>query len=426
MKNIRTRIEKGFEELGGFIIRFRWGVILLTLLLTAVMVSEIPKITFNMDTEAFLKEDDPARVKYYEYRDQFGRDEMIVILISPENVFDLAFLKKLKAFHEQLEERVPHLNDITSLVNARLTRGEEGQLLVEDLMEDLPATQDDLQLLKKRVLANPLYQNLLVSEDGKLTTVIIKSEAFSTAMDGDEEEGVEEETITDVTATDEEERVLLSNAENSAMVQAVRDVMAEFNSPEFPLRLSGSPVVTDYLKTAMQGDMMTFTRLAIIAIALFLFLLFRRISGVLLPLLTVILSVIVTFGMMAVTSTPITLPLAILPSFLLATGVGASVHIMAIFFKYYRTEDKQTAIIKTLGHSGLPVAMTSITTAAGLLSFLGAAFAPASDLGIFASVGMLASFTFSVFLIPALKQPIRNRVKPTRWTEFCWLVVILR
>ena len=397
MKGFRTQIEKGFEELAGFVIRFRWGVIALSLLLTAFMVSQIPKTTFNVETEAFLNKDDPARLKYNVFRDQFGRDEMIVIMISPENVFELTFLKKLKAFHEQLEEQVPHLNDITSLANARLTRGEEGQLIVEDLLESLPETAEELAELRGRVIANPLYQNLLVSEDGKLTTIVIKSDAYSTP-----DVEVENEATLHTDLADTGGQKLLSNTENSAMVQSIRNVMEEFNSPDFPLRLSGSPVVTDYLKITMQQDMMTFTRLAIIAIALFLFLLFRRLSGVLLPLLTVVLSVIFTFGMMAATGTPISLPLAILPSFLLATGIGASVHIMAIFFKYYRTEDKHAAIHKTLGHSGLPVAMTSITTAAGLLSFLGAELAPASDLGLFASFGMLVSFTFSVFLLPAL------------------------
>ena len=415
MKEIRTRIEKGFERLGEFIIRFRWGVLALTFLLTAVMVLQIPKTTFNMDTEAFLQEDDPSILKYDEFRDQFGRDEMIVVMISPENVFDQAFLTKLKAFHEQLEEQVPHLNDITSLVNARLTRGEEGQLLVEDLMAELPGTEDELALLKARVLANPIYRNLLVSEDGKLTTVVIKSEAYVTGGDESEEDtGFDEESTGKANSIGEDERKHLSNDDNTEIVRSIRDVMQQFNSPDFPLRLSGSPVVTDYLKAAMQGDMMKFTRLAIIAIALFLFLLFRRVSGVLLPLLTVVLSVIFTFGMMAATGTPITLPLAILPSFILATGVGASVHIMAIFFKYYRTEDKPTAIVKTLGHSGLPIAMTSITTSAGLLSFLGAELAPASDLGIFASFGMLASFTFSVCLIPALLSifPVKPQTAP--------------
>ena len=77
-------------------------------------------------------------------------------------------------------QRVPHLNDITSLANARLTRGEEGQLIVADLMENLPETEEELALLKKRIIANPLYRDLLVSEDGKLTTIVIKSDAYST------------------------------------------------------------------------------------------------------------------------------------------------------------------------------------------------------------------------------------------------------
>ncbi|MFH2128993.1 MAG: hypothetical protein ABIK68_01355 [bacterium] len=87
MSSIRAGIEKGFIGLGRFVIRFRWGVIILTILLTGLMLSQVPKITFNMDTEAFLNSDDPARLTYDEFRDQFGRDEMIVVMISPENVF---------------------------------------------------------------------------------------------------------------------------------------------------------------------------------------------------------------------------------------------------------------------------------------------------------------------------------------------------
>ena len=52
--------------------------------------------------------------------------------------------------------------------------------------------------LKKRVLTNPLYKNLLISEDATFTTIIIKTHSHSSlGDDGDVLEGFEEDTAED-------------------------------------------------------------------------------------------------------------------------------------------------------------------------------------------------------------------------------------
>ena len=58
-------------------------------------------------------------------------------------------------------------------------RGEEGELIIEELMEDWPETEEEIAQLRKRVLDNKFYQNFLVSEDGLYTTVMISSNAFA-------------------------------------------------------------------------------------------------------------------------------------------------------------------------------------------------------------------------------------------------------
>ncbi len=418
MKSIRQKIDAGFENLGTKVIRFRWVAIILLILLTVLMASRLPRITFDMSTEAFLNKDDPAIELYNSFRDQFGRDEMILVMIKPKNIFDLDFLKKLKAFHEELEESVPYVDDISSLINARLTRGEEGQLIVQDLMEEIPQSKEDLIRLREYVLSNPLYKNLLVSENGTFTAIVIKSEAYSSSNRDNHEDNkfsTGEELLNHNTVFKKEENVVLSNEENSEMVSVVREVMKKYDGEDFSVYLTGSPVVTDYLKKTMQGDMLKFTWIAIIAIGFFLFVLFRRLSGVLLPLISVLLSVVYTFSLLAITETAIKLPLVILPSFLLAIGIGSSVHLMSFFFKTYTAGNKTSAIVHSLGHSGLPITMTSITTAAGLGSFVGAELAPAADIGIFAACGVMISLLFTLVLIPALLSVLP--VKPLYRSE---------
>ncbi|MEC9228782.1 MAG: MMPL family transporter, partial [SAR324 cluster bacterium] len=75
-------------------------------------------------------------------------------------------------------------------------------------------------------------------------------------------------------------------------------------------------------------------------------------------------------------------------SFLLAVGVGYSVHLLVIFYRHLRDQgNKREAIGYALGHSGLAILITSPTTAGGLLSFSTVKVAPVSDLGIFGAAG---------------------------------------
>ncbi|MCP4397665.1 MAG: MMPL family transporter, partial [bacterium] len=232
-------------------------------------------------------------------------------------------------------------------------------------------------------LENPFYANLVISEDATFTTISLKTNSHSS------EEGNKDGYLTD--------------AENSEVVWAVKEIVKQYEAEDFQIRIAGSPVVTDTLKRWMLRDMRKFMILAVVMIVFSLFLMFREVSGVILPLLVVLLTLLSTVGLMAATGTPIKLPTQILPSFLMAVGIGAAVHILAMFFHHLRTSgDKEESIVYAVGHSGLAVVMASLTTAGGLLSFSTADVAPIADLGIFGCLGILLSLLYTIVLLPPL------------------------
>jgi predicted RND superfamily exporter protein len=146
-------------------------------------------------------------------------------------------------------------------------------------------------------------------------------------------------------------------------------------------------------------------------IAVFLFALFRRVSGVVLPLVVVVLALLCTIATMAMADVPITLPIQVLPSFLLAVGVCASVHVLALFYRALgRGAGREEAIAYSFGESGLAITMTSLTTAGGLAAFSSADLAPVMHFGIFGPIGVVFAFVFTVVLIPALLAltPLRD------------------
>ena len=151
------------------------------------LASQLPKFSFDTSTEGFLHEDDPVRTAYDAFRERFGRDTKLLLVIRPSDVFERDSLERLRALHEEIENEVPKLVEVTSLVNARQTRGVGDELIVGELLEDWPETPEALAEVKRRALSNPLYLNTLISADGRFTTVVIETEAYSSLGGGSEE-----------------------------------------------------------------------------------------------------------------------------------------------------------------------------------------------------------------------------------------------
>lgn len=411
MKETKKRAEQFFQRFSKTIIRFRWPTLIVALLISGLLASQIRHLTIDTSNEGFLHENDPILITYNEFRDQFGRDDMLAIAIHSDKIFTEEFLSKLKKLHEEIVDTVPHIHDITSMVNVRNTTGQGDTLLVDDLLAHFPENEKQLAVLKQRVMTNPLYKNQLISEDGTFTSIVIESDVYTGSEDDDLLSGFDEQQPTAESNSDASGQYL-SDSENSEFVDAVRKVVKKYDGDGFRIYMAGSPVVMHTIKQFMMTDMQRFMRLALLTIGICLFIMFRRISGIFLPLLVVALSLLSTLGIMAITGTSFKIPITILPSFLLAVGVGASVHVLSLTFqKMRKKQTKDQAIVWAFSHSGLAIVMTSLTTAAGLASFSLAEVAPIADLGFFSAVGVVLALFYTLTILPALLSilPIKHK-----------------
>ena len=404
MNSFKVRIENTFARLTRWIYRRHWVVLFAALIFMAWFAFQLPNLVVDTSNEGMLHANDPTLIKYNEFRDLFGSDGVVMIALKPPRVFDADFLEKLKAIHEDLAANVPHVREVLSLINARSTVGRGDTLIVGDLMEDWPTTEEDIQAFRQRVMSNPLYINQLISADGAYTNIMVRMETYSsqgkdTVTDAEALTGFDDETA----PPSPEKPPYLTNEEITALIQGVETVMARHRHPEIAAYMAGAPAVAEILKQNLIKDIILSIQLALTMIIICLFTLFRRLSGVVFPLTIVIMALVCTLGLMAVLDKAVKLPTMILPAFLMAVGVGDSVHVLTLFYRRYRNrEDKEEAIVHAMTRSGLALVMTSLTTAAGLASFSTAEIAPIADMGLFASYGVILALILTIFLLPAL------------------------
>lgn len=396
MSEKQSRIDRFFRNLGLFCYRRKWIALVLVLLLVVVFMAPLKKLRVDMSTEGFFHEDDPALVKFEEFRDQFGRDSLLYVLVKPDQLFSKNFLDKLNAFHKKIEAEAPYLDEVTSLVNVNYTYGNESGLFVEELMADPPETEADIAEFRRKALSKLSYKDNLISRDGKYTAVLIRSAAYVEFDESDESSPDIQET-----SDSQPTRDTLTDAQNAEFVKAVKKIVAEYEGDDFQVYLCGYPVFLQHLTQKMTEENGPATLIIFALIIICLGILFRRISGVIYPLLVVTFAVLATLGCMAAVGAPLNMVTNSLPLFLIAIGIGDSVHILSGFYKRFaETNDKEDAIAGALEHSGLPILLTTATTAAGFLSFFGAELAPISSFGLFTAVGVVVALILSLIMIP--------------------------
>ncbi|WP_290580994.1 efflux RND transporter permease subunit [Ketobacter sp.] len=396
--NWKLRIEKGFEQLGFAMGRHPLAWLVGSLLIIAAMASQLGNLRQDTSLESFLPKGADIIQSYMEFKETFGRDETFAITVESENPYTQEFATQLHALHQQLMDEVPYIANVDSLANARHTHGADDTLYVDELLpEILPEDPEEVEKLRNYALASENYRNFLISEDGQLVALIVRLNSFHYEKD----------------ASGELHRRYLEESDMKVSYDRIRAIIEQYQGVmSDDIQLTGGMPISLELAELTSRDFVVLAGLANLVIGIVLFVIFKRLSGVVMPLLIMAFGITVTMSMMAILDSPIQISTSILPAFLLAVCVGDSIHMLTIFYRHYdEGDEKLHALASAMGHTGLAMLFTSITTAAGLLSFSTSELTPVASLGIYGAIGSLVAFLLSVTILPCLIAllPLKRR-----------------
>jgi hypothetical protein len=130
------RLSGFFERLGGWSYDHRWTVVGFCLLLVGASFFLASKTRYDNSFEAYFDHDDPSYIAYLQYREDFGSDEVSYILYEapsyPHGPWNLEVMGKVARLTEALEEEVPFVQEVTSLVNLEFLEGVPDGLEIYD------------------------------------------------------------------------------------------------------------------------------------------------------------------------------------------------------------------------------------------------------------------------------------------------------
>ena len=337
---------------------------------TIICAFQIKKIQFNYDFEAFFPNEDNELEVYQTHRNRFEWDNEFV-LIGIENkagIFKKDFLQKVESFSNDLKtlrytDRIISPTNIKNISLSGLAPVQKRLMHIED--ESL-YTEDSTNIYNTPELIGSFFPT-----DAKSLSVFIKTD-----------EG-------------------LSKVKCDSLARNIEQAFNKYHFDE--VHFVGRIVAQDVYLKNLQNEFVYFLAISFGLVMFFLWLSFRSIYGVLVPMAIVIISIFWTLGIMAMLGQSLDIMTVMLPTMIFIAGMSDVVH---FFSKYFEELSKGTERLKIypliLKEVGFPTFLTLITTVVGFLSLLFSSIKPIKDFGIYTSIGIVIAFILSYTLLPAL------------------------
>ncbi|MDD9301979.1 MAG: MMPL family transporter [Desulfobacter sp.] len=293
-------------------------------------------------------------------------------------------LPKLDALVSAWPEKLSPVKKVSSLAATDNILARAGRLEVAPIYERVPQDAAGLDRIKKEVGSNDLFSGLLVSNQGRNTSINI-------------------ELALDEGAVKERYQVY---SQVSALVES------KIFGPETHY-IAGFPAVTAALGKAMEEDSKTLFAIVTLIVLSCLYINFKGVKGVVLPLSVVMLSLVVTLGVMAAVFIPLNVITISLPVFVLSIGVADGIHMFSEYQDHIdQGLDKESAVCRTLDHLTMPVIMTSMTTGAAFFAISITRIVQVKYCGLFVCLGALVAMVFSLLFIPSLLVCLPQKKRP--------------
>ncbi len=195
-------------------------------------------------------------------------------------------------------------------------------------------------------------------------------------------------------------------SDNSKSINSALDVIntykSDFKKYGITINYAGSGykglVFTDLI---LEGQIMSLI-MSLIIILLLISVMFRSIKIGVIASVPIILTALISFGIMGFLDIPLSTTTALLSSIAIGIGIDYAVHFLEQYhYNALNTDDKMVAAQNTMAHSGRAIIYNAIVVIAGFLVLMFSVFPPNRQLGALVSLNMFTSFvgTLTIMLV---------------------------
>ena len=423
-----------------FIIAKNKLVISLVLVLSVVFGCLSTKLSIDASAETLLLEHDPDLKAYRQIAKRYDSPGLLVVAFTPkDDLFSPKNLELIKNLSDELAKN-DMVSSVISILNVPLLNSVKGG--VTGILEHTPTLSDrDINISKAKLefAKSPIYSGNLISKDLKTTAIALNLKQDDKFNELVNERNLLSQKESNGTITQAEKlkfqalvaefkayRDELRKSDHKNL-EAIKATIAKFNAND-ELFLGGANMIADDMIGFIKSDLLVYglSVLALLSFSLWLF--FRQIRWIILPMFICAVSAIFTTGIFGMFGWEVTVISSNYIALQLIITISTVIHLVVSYREFYAKHPKYSQnqlIYLTLRDKFSPSFWAIFTTVIGFSSLMSADIKPVIMLGIMMSAGISVSLVLAFLLFGAVNvnlkklAPVRTFENSFKFTKYC-------
>ena len=423
-----------------FIIAKNKLVISLVLVISVVFGCLSTRLSIDASAETLLLEHDPDLKAYRQIAKRYDSPGLLVVAFTPKD--DLFLPKNLELIKNLSDELAKNemVGSVISILNVPLLNSVKGG--VTGILDHTPTLSDkDINISKAKLefAKSPIYSGNLISKDLKTTAIALnlkQDEKFKELLNERNLLSQKESNGTITQAEKEKFKALVTEFKayrdelrksDHKNLEAIKATIAKFNAND-ELFLGGANMIADDMIGFIKSDLLVYglSVLALLSFSLWLF--FRQVRWIILPMFICAVSAIFTTGIFGMFGWEVTVISSNYIALQLIITISTVIHLVVSYREFYARHPKYSQnqlIYLTLRDKFSPSFWAIFTTVIGFSSLMSADIKPVIMLGIMMSAGISVSLVLAFLLFGSVNvnlkklAPVRTFENSFKFTKYC-------
>ena len=374
---------------------------------------------FKLDasTDSLLLESDKDLKYLREVNERYGSKEYLVLTYTPvlsftdeETIINLQFLKSKI-------EKLEWVDSVLTVIDVPLFKNSDKPLM-ERLKNYKTLSYPEINKEKgfKEIIDSPIYKDYVISNDGKTSGIVVylrkdrklnefiktKNNYFNLELEGKLSNSQKKNR--DIFNDEYSSYRSLYNQKNHQNITEIRHVIQKYGEGA-QIYLGGLPMITDDMMSFVKSDIVVFGVGVFLFIIITLWLIFKKIKLVIIPLLGCAFSVGAMVGILGLLSWKVTVISSNFIALMLILNMAMNIHVTVRFLQIKKEIESfsvKEAVYEASSKMFLPILYTALTTICAFLSLIFSGIKPIIDFGWMMTLGLIVSVIVTFTLVPAL------------------------
>ena len=374
-------------------------------------------LEIDASAETLLLEDDKDLAFTRIVNERYGNSDFLILTYTPKgDLLADATLNSLRKLSAELLE-LKRVESVVSILNVPLL--ESPPKPVKELLKNIPTLESpeiNKALAKEEFLNSPIYSDNLVSPDFKTTALLINLHDDPLYRELLQQRNSlrkkEKEKTLSIVEQQELEKVLLdfkNHRDKMRMVEhkniyQVREIAERYRG-EAKIFLGGASMVADDLITFIRSDLQVFGSAVLVFLMLTLWVIFRQLRCILLPLITCSFSVVTTSGFLGLFGWEVTVISSNFISIQLIITMAITIHLIVRYRELAGANpelNQRQLILDSTIFMARPCTFAVLTTVVGFASLVLSGILPVMNFGWMMSAGIGVSLFLTFLIFPVL------------------------